>query len=406
MLISTLSELRLHLPSNAIDRIENIQGNLADSERSLLTDKLGLPLHNRLVEYYRSIDPEMFAQHVIDGTYTSNPWEELLFLAQSVIVKDAMCAYVRQNSISINGAGVNVMSSSDYAPADDKRLAESVQSFKANAYKSLNNLLKLLEEWAKAVNTPVAITDDTQASPSEPSLSDDTQASPSDASMADDTQVSPSDTSISDDTQASPSDASMADDTQAPPSEPPLNDDPAGEGTEAPAALFEPALPVIVSLWCMSRYYYLDATLLIPTCTVLQAFLDIEDYRDRFIRLLPDIRFIQRHYIEKTFGEAFVEEMRMADESDPLLFDVRSLIVAHLKVRTTVLDFDKATKAQAHNETVSLRDSILSAIAKRNAAPTEEQAQDTTTETPKDDKQRTFRNNSEGNKMFVSPMLV
>ena len=341
MLISTLSELRLHLPSNAIDRIENIQGNLADSERSLLTDKLGLPLHNRLVEYYRSIDPEMFAQHVIDGTYTSNPWEELLFLTQSVIVKDAMCAYVRQNSISINGAGVNVMSSSDYAPADDKRLAESVQSFKANAYKSLNNLLKLLEEWAKAVNTPAAVADD-----------------------------------------------------------------PSGEGAEAPVALFEPALPVIVSLWCMSRYYYLDATLLIPTCTVLQAFLDIEDYRDRFIRLLPDIRFIQRHYIEKTFGEAFVEEMRMADESDPLLFDVRSLIVAHLKVRTTVLDFDKATKAQAHNETVSLRDSILAAIAKRNAAPTEEQAQDMTAETPKDDKQRTFRNNSEGNKMFVSPMLV
>lgn len=380
MLISTLSELRLHLPSNAIDRIENIQGNLADSERSLLTDKLGLPLHNRLVEYYRSIDPEMFAQHVIDGTYTSNPWEELLFLAQSVIVKDAMCTYVRQNSISINGAGVNVMSSSDYAPADDKRLAESVQSFKANAYKSLNNLLKLLEEWAKAVNTPAAIADGMQASPSDPPLTDGMQASPSDASLIDDTQASPS--------------------------EPSLTDDPAGEGTEVPAALFEPALPVIVSLWCMSRYYYLDATLLIPTCTVLQAFIDIEDYRDRFIRLLPDLRFIQRHYIEKTFGEAFVEEMRLADESDPLLFDVRSLIVAHLKVRTTVLDFDKATKTQAHNETVSLRDSILAAISKRNAVPIEEQAQDKTAETPKDDKQRTFRNNSEGNKMFVSPMLV
>ena len=393
MLISTLSELRLHLPSNAIDRIENIQGNLADSERSLLTDKLGLPLHNRLVEYYRSIDPEMFAQHVIGGTYTSNPWEELLFLAQSVIVKDAMCAYVRQNSISINGAGVNVMSSSDYAPADDKRLAESVQSFRANAYKSLNNLLKLLEEWAKAVNTPAAI-------------ADGAQASPSDSPLADDTRASPSEPSLSDYTQASTSDASMADDTQASPSESSLTDDPAGEGAEAPAALFEPALPVIVSLWCMSRYYYLDATLLIPTCTVLQAFLDIEDYRDRFIRLLPDIRFIQRHYIEKTFGETFVEEMRLADESDPLLFDVRSLIVAHLKVRTTVLDFDKATKAQAHNETVSLRDSILAAIAKRNSAPTEEQAQDTTAETPKDDKQHTFRNNSEGNKMFVSPMLV
>ena len=393
MLISTLSELRLHLPSNAIDRIENIQGNLADSERSLLTDKLGLPLHNRLVEYYRSIDPEMFAQHVIGGTYTSNPWEELLFLAQSVIVKDAMCAYVRQNSISINGAGVNVMSSSDYAPADDKRLAESVQSFRANAYKSLNNLLKLLEEWAKAVNTPAAI-------------ADGAQASPSDSPLADDTRASPSEPSLSDYTQASTSDASMADDTQASPSDSSLTDDPAGEGAEAPAALFEPALPVIVSLWCMSRYYYLDATLLIPTCTVLQAFLDIEDYRDRFIRLLPDLRFIQRHYIEKAFAEAFVEEMRLADESDPLLFDVRSLIVAHLKVRTTVLDFDKATKAQAHNETVSLRDSILAAIAKRNAALTEEQAQDTTAETPKDDKQRTFRNNSEGNKMFVSPMLV
>lgn len=58
----------------------------------------------------------------------------------------------------------------------------------------------------------------------------------------------------------------------------------------------------IVKLWRQSKYYYLHSELLIPTCTVLQRYLDIYENRDKFIRLLPDLLFIQEEYIEDIVG--------------------------------------------------------------------------------------------------------
>ena len=48
MILSTTKELRLHIPSNAIDEISSLQGILDNSEKDFLRDKLGDSLYNRL----------------------------------------------------------------------------------------------------------------------------------------------------------------------------------------------------------------------------------------------------------------------------------------------------------------------------------------------------------------------
>ena len=162
----------------------------------------------------------------------------------------------------------------------------------------------------------------------------------------------------------------------------------------------------IVKLWQQSEYYYLHHDLLIPTCATLKQHIDTFTNRDKFIRLIPDLRFIQNEYIEEVFGEDFIAEMLQAPEKNRLLRKTRDLIVAYLVERTSVLTFDKRARQQAHDDAVSLRDSILKTLADRKAA---EQPQPTTpAETPNTtppDSGKGFENNQSGTRIFVSPML-
>lgn len=346
MLLSTNKELRLHVPSNAFDDVSLLQGILDNSEKDFLRDKLGTPLYNRLCEYYKiNIDADDFYLAVTNGTYAQHPWQELLLNAQRMIANDTLSRYAYQQLISANGAGVNMAASQDYSVATDKMLDKGVQGFKKEAMVSLNNLLLLLEGWAKL-----------------------TQPMPKD------------DTTI----------------------EQPPTDAPTAPTEEERMAEIEE----IVNLWQQSEYYYLHHDLLIPTCAVLQQYIDIYNNRDKFIRLIPDLRFIQEEYIEDVFGAAFIAEMLQATDTDRLLKKSRRLMVAYLIERTTVLTFDKLTRQQAHDDAVSLRDSILKTLADRKAA---EQPKPTTpTETPnttQSDSGKGFENNQPGTRIFVSPML-
>lgn len=340
MLLSTNQELRLHVPSNAFDDVSLLQGILDNSEKDFLRDKLGTPLYNRLCEYYKlNIDANDFYLAVTNGIYAQHPWQELLLNAQRMVANDTLSRYAYQQLLSANGAGMNMASSQDYSVASDKMLDKGVQGFKKEAMVSLNNLLLLLEGWAKLTH-PMPI--------------DDT-----------------------------------ATDTTAPTEE------------ERMAEIEE-----IVKLWQQSEYYYLHHDLLLPTCAVLQQYIDIYNNRDKFIRLIPDLRFIQEEYIEDVFGAAFITEMLQATDTDRLLKKSRRLMVAYLIERTSVLTFDKLTRQQAHDDAVSLRDSILKTLADRKAA---EQPKPTTpTETPNTtppDSGKGFENNQPGTRIFVSPML-
>lgn len=130
MILSTNQELRLILPSNAVDEIANLQGVLDNSEKDFLQDKLGKPLYTRLCEYYTTLGGDVFYQQKTDGTYAKKPWSVLLDLAQRMVVNDAMARYAYQQILSVNGAGVNIASSTDYDPATEKLLDKGVAGYK------------------------------------------------------------------------------------------------------------------------------------------------------------------------------------------------------------------------------------------------------------------------------------
>lgn len=342
MILSTIQELRLHLPSNAVDEVALLQGVLDNSEKDFLLDKLGTSLYDRLCKYYNTeTTPDDFFYSITSGTYASDPWAILLLNAQRMIANDAMARYVYQQAVSVNGAGVNVASSTDYAAADTKLIEKGVQGYRKEAMTSLNILLTTLETWAEQINTPAeADTDET------------------------------------------------ADDT---------------DGTDSTTNAEHEAIVEIVTLWQESRYYYLHGDLLIPTCAVLQEYIDVYDNRDKFIRLLPDLRFIQDEYITDAIGEDTLADLlhSTADTDMRLLRRVRRLMVAYLEERTQVLPIDKSRRQQAHDEAIALKENIINAIKEKQKAAEETTA--TTIDTASFDEG--FKNNQDGTRMFVSPLL-
>ena len=353
MILSTTKELRLHIPSNAIDEISSLQGILDNSEKDFLRDKLGDSLYNRLCEYYQTISPDDFFMAVSNGEHSKQPWMQLLLMAQRMVTYDAMSRFAYTQALSINGAGINMASSDDYGTASKDLLDKSVQGYKREAMVSLNQMLVMLEGWARKMETPAPIADayTTEPLPTEP--------------------------------EGEPSPTEPEDEQHK-------------------------AIEEISVLWQESQYYYLHHDLLIATCADLQQYLDIYESREKFIRLLPDLHFIQDEYISDAIGEDTVQHLlHTTDPNDkPLLRKVRRLMVAHLEERTTILTIDKARRAAAHNEAISLRASVLrlmemrKAVDAANNTPTDKPSTNTTDSTGKG-----YENNQPDSKIFVSPLL-
>ena len=343
MILSTTKELRLHIPSNAIDEISSLQGILDNSEKDFLRDKLGDSLYNRLCEYYQTVSPDDFYMAVCNGENTQHPWMQLLLMAQRMVTYDAMSRFVYTQALSINGTGINVASSDDYGTASKDLLDKGVQGYKREAMVSLNQMLVMLEGWAKKMATPAPIADA---------------------------------------------------DSPEPPTTEPMDEEHKG-------------IEEISLLWQESQYYYLHHDLLIATCADLQQYLDIYESREKFIRLLPDLHFIQDEYISEAIGEPMVQHLlTTTDPADkPLLRKVRRLMVAHLEERTTILTIDKARRAAAHNEAISLRSSVLRLMEMRKAASAANKTPDKHSTNTTDSTSKGYENNQPNSKIFVSPLL-
>lgn len=343
MILSTTKELRLHIPSNAIDEISSLQGTLDNSEKDFLRDKLGDSLYDQLCEYYQSISPDEFYLSVTNGEHTHLPWQQLLLMAQRMVVYDAMSRFAYTQALSINGTGINVASSEDYGAASKDLLDKGVQGYKREAMVSLNQMLVMLEGWAKKMATPAPIAD--------------------------------------------------ADSTEPPTTEPKDEE--------------HKAIEEISLLWQESQYYYLHHDLLIATCADLQHYLDIYENREKFIRLLPDLHFIQDEYISEAIGEDTVQRLLHTDDpaDKPLLRKVRRLMVAHLEERTTILTIDKARRAAAHNEAISLRTSVLRLMEMRKAVDAANNTPDNPSTNTTDSTSKGYENNQPDSKIFVSPLL-
>lgn len=341
MILSTIKELRLHIPSNAIDEISSLQGILDNSEKDFLRDKLGDSLYHRLCEYYQTVSPDDFYMAVSNGEHTQQPWMQLLLMAQRMVTYDAMSRFAYTQALSINGTGINVASSDDYGTASKDLLDKGVQGYKREAMVSLNQMLVMLEGWARKMATPAAIAE--------------------------------------------------ADSTDQPTTEP----------------KDEKAIEEISLLWQESQYYYAHHDLLIATCADLQQYLDIYESREKFIRLLPDLHFIQDEYISEAIGEDTVQRLLHTynPNDKPLLRKVRRLMVAHLEERTTILTIDKARRAAAHNEAIALRSSVLRLMEMRKAADAANTTPDNPSTNTTDSTSKGYENNQPDSKIFVSPLL-
>lgn len=386
MILSSNQELRLHLPSNAVDEVANLQGMLDNSEKDFLKPRLGASLYDRLSKQYASIEPSVFCDAVGDGTYVNDPWNELLLYAQRMIVNDAMAQNIEKQALSVNGSGINVASSNDYAIATDKQIAQGKESYRQSAMTSLNNLLSLLEGWAKEVNTPMPIEAEGDGAES---------STPSDGSN----QGSSSE-GTDEGTDSGKDDAAETEKKQ------------------------HEAIEEIVTLWQESKYYYYHRDLLFPTCESLQPYLDIYGNRDKFVRLIPDMLFIQSEYLEEAFGEDFIPRLLQADENDKMLKKARQLIAAYLKERTSVINFDKLTRSTAHNDAITVRESIhrllkkeeaekqakLDAVKAENAlegsTPSSSTSNASSASSSSDNgDSEGYNNNQKGSRIFVTPIL-
>lgn len=350
MIISTTKELRLHIPSNAIDEISSLQGILDNSEKDFLRDKLGDSLYRRLCEYYQTVSPDDFYLSVCNGEHIHQPWQQLLLMAQRVVAYDAMARFAYPQALSINGTGVNVASSEDYGAASKDLIDKGVQGYKREAMVSLNQMLVMLEGWAKDCVKKQA-SDVQKTAESVPNT-----------------------------------------DNSVPKT---------GESVQTTE------IKEITNFWKESTYYYAHHDLLIATCAELQHYLDIYESREKFIRLLPDLHFIQDEYISEAIGEPMVQQLLISTdpEDKPLLRKVRRLMVAHLEERTTILAIDKTRRSAAHNEAVALRSSVLRLVEMRKAvgkANAEVKSADSENHS---DNQKGYENNQPGSKIFVSPLL-
>lgn len=180
----------------------------------------------------------------------------------------------------------------------------------------------------------------------------------------------------------------------------------------------------ITDYWRTSRYFFLAASLAIPSATILQEYLDIYGSREKFILMLPDLRFIQEDILTPIIGEDlmdFLTETAIKGTDDRLLKRIihrlRKAMARHLESRTMQIKVGDPRRETAHNEAVQLTSDLSSYLQTHQpdmegdllkafktsplyvAPATEPEASASGEYTPE------FENNASGSVMFVTPAL-
>ena len=325
MIITNIQELRLASPAHALDSMDGLLGFIDNSEHDFLEDKLGTPLYNALCQWY---DENPMTRSTISD-YQTGYWNRLLLIAQRVVAFDALGRAIGMQAISVNNSGINQMIADDY-PAPDKNgktIDLYIQTCNKEAHAALNQMLRLLEQWCKEPAEPDGKPTGVVAEPTGV-VAGDAAATVTEASA-----LSPQTSDIED-----------------------------SERSE------------IVTLWKESRYYYLAAQLLIPSCETLQAYLNIYDSREKFIQLLPDLKFIQEEQIAPSVGEDLMKAIvdyqtdgKLPEDApaglaalfSTVLHRLRKVVVALLAGRSLVLKYTKEQKVQFHDDGVRMFETAI-----------------------------------------------
>jgi hypothetical protein len=378
MLISSVEELRLYAPANAIDHIETLAGFLDSSEHDFLAEKLGHPLHASLTEYYQNLlnSEDGLADYIqsITNGIEMPPYARLLTVAQRIVAFDALGRAIDMQAISVNGAGINISTADDYAKADREAVSAYKSTCIKEAHAAVNRLLVLLEEWTKDA---VEDTDPVPDGSSSGSEEEEEQTTP------------------------------------------------------------EQEKSEIARLWRSSRFFYLAAGLIIPSAIVLQDYLNIYESREKFITLLPELRTIQEDIIAPIIGEDFMDYL-IAFSRDPkpsleasvqegdssglseadvrllsrILHRLRKAVARHLESRTMQMKLTDPRRNAAHNEAVQLTTDLADYIAAHQSdLPTDAITAFTTsplykpTDVTTEEEVPSFENNAPDSVIFVTPAL-
>ena len=288
MIITTVEELRLHLPNHAYDDLESMAGAFRRSESNMLKDKIGADLYQRMMEVYDGISIDSrhdWLIHEGDYAHDDNAFAELTFLCQQVVVFDAFYRSADINAISVNQSGINVVDAENYDAASKDGIEKYKKQLNKNCHDAVNELLIWLEEAAKEIGTSDS-SDVSSSSSSEGSSSSSSSEGPSSSSSSEGSSGSSS-------SEGSSSSSSSSSSSEGPEPEPSR----------------EEQVQEIVELWKASKYYYQVAGLFVPTATAFNEYVNIYESRERFVELLPDLRFCQRHNIANELGYPLAKDL-------------------------------------------------------------------------------------------------
>jgi hypothetical protein len=151
MLITSIQELRLYFPSHAFDSIDGLVGFIDNSEHDFLLQPLGLPLYEKLCEWY-DIHHNTDATNI--DTFATSYYNRLLLMAQRCVAFDAMGRMVGVQGISVNNAGINMSVADDYPKADQDAVNRFRDTCVKEAHAALNRLLFTLEQWSASATAP------------------------------------------------------------------------------------------------------------------------------------------------------------------------------------------------------------------------------------------------------------
>lgn len=269
MIVSTPEEIRQFLPSHVLVNIDTVRGFLDNSEHDFLAERIGLPLLARLQQEYKTMEENDIVVPLAQYSYDKrNVWQKLLNLCQRVVVFDAFSRAADVHAISLNDAGLNIAESQGYDAADTKVVDKYKAQLARESHAASNRLLIQLEEWQKSLGKRDAEDD------SQPENEEETAAMLSEEDG--EATVDPSED----------------------------EEEPAGEpvDNEADPAADAQAMRDIIELWKQSAYYYYADGLLFNTATEFGLYVNIYESREKFIQLLPDIRYCQETHIEAEIG--------------------------------------------------------------------------------------------------------
>lgn len=121
----------------------------------------------------------------------------------------------------------------------------------------------------------------------------------------------------------------------------------------------------IVDAWKTSKYYFCISTLLIPSATILQDYLNFYENREKFIQMLPDLKYIQEEMIESVIGSDLstylLKEINSGSKnavSLKLINMLRKYMAANLEARTQILKISESRLMKAHDEAVAYETKI------------------------------------------------